>query len=350
MMAWGTAVMVWLGLMAVLLAMAGYFAWSLADETAPTLAGCLIGLMLLNCMQVLRYGNVAGIAVSLCVIATWCFVKERNTVAGVLLLAVSLALKPHDSGFVWLYFLLAGGVMRKRALQTLGVTAIIGILAAIWIAPSSPRWLQELHTNHEIAAQVGGTSDPALTGLSSGGTQTILALQAVFSYFLKTPHAYNLASFLVAGGLIAVWAFVVLRRRTTPEATMLAIAAIAVLTLLPIYHRPYDAKLLMLSIPACAMLWAKGGANRWMSFAFTLTAVLLTSEIPLAALLISTKALGISASLPANHSVVVQLLPPLALLAMGSYFLWMLVRYVPSPPLHARQLATAGVVRNGVNK
>jgi len=25
------------------------------------------------------------------------------------------------------------------------------------------------------------------------------------------------------------------------------------------YHRPFDAKLLLLAVPACAMLWAEGG-------------------------------------------------------------------------------------------
>ncbi len=41
---------------------------------------------------------------------------------GILCLAVSLAIKPHDGGLVWLYFILAGGAFRKRALQSLVVT------------------------------------------------------------------------------------------------------------------------------------------------------------------------------------------------------------------------------------
>ena len=39
-------------------------------------------------------------------------------------LAISLMLKPHDAGLVWLYFLLAGGIYRKRALQALVADAI----------------------------------------------------------------------------------------------------------------------------------------------------------------------------------------------------------------------------------
>jgi hypothetical protein len=337
---WETAQTLWLWLSAGLLVVSGYLVWSLADNAVPAMVGCLIGFMLLNCVEILWMGNVAAVAVSLCVIATWCFVKERYAAAGVLLLAVSLALKPHDSGFMWLYFLLAGGAMRKRAMQAVSVTAMIGVLAAIWLAPCSPHWLHELQRNNQIVTQVGGTSDPSLSGVASGSIATILDLQAPLSLFLKAPAAYNAVSYTVIGGLIAAWAFFVLRRRTTPELTKVAIATIAVLTLLPVYHRPYDAKLLMLSIPACAMLWAESGPKRWIPFAFTATAVLLTSDIPLVALLGLSKALGIA--LPGDRSVLLLLLPPLALLAMGVYFLWTLWRHVPDAQLQARVFAAIG--------
>jgi hypothetical protein len=337
---WATAQMLWLWLSAGLLVLAGYLVWSLADNAAPVMVGCLIAFMLLNCVEVLWMGNVAAVAVSLCVIATWCFVKERFAAAGVLLLAISLALKPHDSGFVWLYFLLAGGLMRKRALQAVFVTAIIGVLAATWLAPSSPHWLHELQQNNKLVSQVGGTSDPSLTGLASGSIATILDLQAPVSLFLKAPAAYNAVSYVIIGGLIAAWALLVLRRRATPEFTKVAIATIAVLTLLPVYHRPYDAKLLLLSVPACAMLWAEVDQKRWVPFAFTAGAVLLTSDIPLIALLGLSKALGIA--LPGDRSVLLLLLPPMALLAMGIYFLWMLWRHVPDAQLQARVFAAIG--------
>ena len=51
--------------------------------------------------------------------------------AGILCMAVSLAIKPHDSGLVWFYFLLAGGVYRKRALQTLAVTVLLALPAIL---------------------------------------------------------------------------------------------------------------------------------------------------------------------------------------------------------------------------
>jgi len=44
--------------------------------------------------------------------------------AGILCFAISLAVKPHVAGMVLLYFLLANARYRKRALQTLAVTAL----------------------------------------------------------------------------------------------------------------------------------------------------------------------------------------------------------------------------------
>ncbi len=103
------------------------------------------------------------------------------------------------------------------------------------------------------------------------------------------------------------------------------------LTLLPVYHRPYDAKLLMLAIPACAALWAAGGVQRWLAMACTLAGVLITTDIPLALLAAYTQTRV--AGLAAEKSVLVLLLPPLFLLAMGCcYLLMFLARTSPARP------------------
>ena len=60
-------------------------------------------------------------------VAVWCFIRERFVPAGILCLAVSLAVKPQDAGLVWLYFLLVGGVYPKRALQTLVAMLALGL-------------------------------------------------------------------------------------------------------------------------------------------------------------------------------------------------------------------------------
>jgi len=275
---------------------------------------------------------LAGIAVSLCVIAAWCFLRGRYALGGVVVLAISLALKPHDSGFVWLYFLLAGGALRKRALQTLAVVGILGLFAAIWIAPSSPHWIQELHRNLTVGSARGGLNDPGPSGLSNGIVAQIISMQAVIGVLRNDPRFYNLASYLIVGSLILVWSLVVLRRRTSSGGTRLALAAISVLSLLPVYHRPYDAKLLLLTLPACAMLWTERGPTRWIALALTSAGIFLTSDIPLGLLLIYTKGLSISASTLAGKMMTVLLLrpTPLILLTVGCFYLSVYIRYAPA--------------------
>jgi Glycosyltransferase family 87 len=320
-LSYSVAQAVWIGLTIVLLSLAGYAIWTLADSGGRMIAGCLLCIVLTNSQQMFMVGNVAGIVVSLCILAGWCFLKDRYVPLAVVLLAVSLAFKPHDAGFVWLYFLLAGGVMRKRALQTLALTGAIGLAAAMWMHPVSPHWLQELHVNHVAVAGVGSTSDPSMAGITSGNVGAILDLQAAMSFISSNPRFYNMATYLIVGPLIAGWGWVVIRRRMTTDTALLALAAIAVLSLLPVYHRPYDAKLLLLTLPACAKLWSQGGARRWLSFGFTTAGILLTSDI-VQALIVCSFVKPVMAALPAHKVVALSLVPPLALLAMGCFYLW----------------------------
>jgi hypothetical protein len=85
--------------------------------------------------------------VSLSAVAVWCFLRERFVLAGILCLAVALAVKPQDSGLVWLYFLRAGGVYRKRALQTLLATAVLSLPGVLWVWHASPHWFAEWQSN-----------------------------------------------------------------------------------------------------------------------------------------------------------------------------------------------------------
>jgi hypothetical protein len=330
MLPWGVAQTLWWVATAGLLVLAGYLTWSSGEDAAPLLSGGLIGWVLYNSVMLFVAGNIAGIAVGLCIVATWCFLSQRFIAAAVLLFAISLVIKPHDAGFVWLYFLLAGGVMRKRAFQTFAVAAILGVLAAIWIAPVSPHWIEELHKNHITLFQRGGINDPGLSGTSTGSLEPIIDLQAPLSVLWNEPHFYNLASYLIVGPLIFTWALMVLRGRSSPRRDRLALAAIASLSLLPVYHRPYDAKLLMLTIPALAMLWAEGGLRRWLAVALTVSGIVLTSDAPLAG---PFNYANLSTSTFVGKMMIVFLLEPapLILLAMGCFYLWAYAQPVPNP-------------------
>lgn len=335
---WSVTSILWVWFSALLLALAAWLIWDLGAGRAPAIWACLAGFMLANCQQLLATGNVAAAAVCLCVIATWCFLRQRFVWAGVVLLSLSLLLKPHDAGFVWLYFLLAGGTLRKRAWQTLAITAVLGLCTAFWISRISPHWAAELHRNISFEVARGGIDDPGPTGAHQNTPAPVIDLQAAISIFKDEPGFYNLTSYAIVGVLVLLWIVTVLRKRRSPHDALFALAPIAALTMLPVYHRPYDAKLLLLTLPACALLWAAKAPKRWLAVVLTTAAVIITSDIPLAIDVAIGQSLSPSAStLGGKIATMVLLRPaPLILLALGCFYLWMYMRYEPPadpPPL-----------------
>jgi hypothetical protein len=325
---WGPAHALWMILIAGSFILAAFLMWNTGASHAPVISGGLIALLLVNSMSLLMIGNAAGVVVSLCAVAVWCFIEERFAAAGVLCLAACLAIKPHDAGLVWLYFLLAGGVYRKRALQTLAVTAALAIPAVVWVGQVAPHWMRELNSNLATLSAPGGLNSPDPTTASTGTAAMVVNLQSVVSVFRDDPRLYTSVSYLVCGALLLVWSVMTLRSRPTPARAWLALAAVSALTMLATYHRPYDAKLLLLTVPACAMLWAEGGPMGWLALLVNTAGFVLTGDIPLALLVSLTRSLHVdTAGLPGKMLTVVLARPaPLMLLAMSVFYLIALQR------------------------
>jgi hypothetical protein len=312
------------------LILAALLTWNRAASYTPAITGALICFILANCEAVLATGNPAGMVVGLCVVAVWCFLEERFVWAGILCLAVSLAIKPHDAGLVWLYFVLAGGTYRKRALQTLVVIAVLSLAAILWISAVAPHWLPELHTNFLAQSAPGGQAYPGPSSADTGsGPSMIINLQSAVYVFSDNPLVYNSISYLICGALLLIGLVHTLRTRFSTARAWVALAAIAPLTVLVTYHRPYDAKLLLLAVPACAMLWTEGKPIRWIALLVTAAGIVFTADIPLAILLTLTGNLHIStARLSGEILTVVLTRPtPIILLAMGIFYLWVYLRH-----------------------
>jgi Glycosyltransferase family 87 len=321
MLPWSTAKRLWMMLTVVSLIFAGYLAWNLGADDAPRLSGVLIGFILANTEVVVALCNPSGIAVSLCIVAVWCFLRERFAVAGVLCLAVSLAIKPQDADLVWLYFLLAGGVYRKRALQSLLGSIAISLPSVLWLSHVAPNWLAELRSNLVAFSAHGTLNDP---GPASTDQHTLVNLQVVVSRFVDNPHIYNPVSYLICAPVLIAWIVFTLRTRPSPARARLAIAAIAVLSMLPFYHHLYDAKLLLLTVPACALLWARGGRLGRIALGVNLAAFILTGDISSAILLRLIELLHPARAGFAGWMVRALLVfpAPLILLTMSIFYLW----------------------------
>ena len=329
---WEIAHLLWRDLTIGGLILAAFLMWNLARKYSSGVSLILICVILANCEILLALGNPSGIVVSLCVVAVWCLFKDRFAWAGVLCFAAILAIKPHDVGFVWLYFLLAGGIYRKRALQTLLVTAVLGLAAILWVAPIAPNWMQELHFNHLAISGPGGISNPGPTNPYYGIFQVNpIDLQSTISTFRDDPRIYDPVSYLVCGALLLVWSVRTLRLQFSQRGAWLALAAVVPLTMLVTYHRPHDAKLLLLAVPACAMLWAEGRPIRWLALLVTSAGIVCTADIPLTILTDLVKAQRISAAgLPGEMRPWVLMTPaPPILLAMSIFYLWIYLRREP---------------------
>ncbi len=322
---WAPAHILWMILTAASLVFAGFLMWNFSANYSPLISGAMICFILANSEILFLLGNSAGIIVCLCVIAVWCFLRDRFVWAGVICLAASLAIKPHDAGFVWLYFLLAGAPYRKRALQTLLATAVLAVLAIIWITPIAPHWLHELRFNIVTAC---GPNNPELTTAVRTGPSMIINLQSVIYMIRDDPRIYNSVSYLVCGSLLLIWSVCTLKSRFSQRKIWLALAAVVPLTLLVTYHRPYDAKLLLLTVPACAMLWAEGGPIRWVALAVNTAAIIFTSDIPLVILMLLYHDQHISTAWHFEQIFMAMLMrpTPLILLAMSIFYLWMYMR------------------------
>jgi hypothetical protein len=332
---WGAAHLLWSLFTAASLIFAAFLMWDFGADYSPAISVGLICLILANSELLLLSGNTAGIVVSLCVVAVWCFLRERFVPAGILCLAVSLAIKPHDAGLVWLYFLLAGGVYRKRALQTLLVTGILGLSAFLWVSHVAPHWMQDWQTNMSAILAHGGLNEPGPASPAGRLPGRIFDLQAAISVFWNDPRIYNAVSYLVCGALLLVGAVRTLRSHFSQRSAWFALATVTVLTMLVTYHRSYDAKLLLLAVPACAILWAEGGAIAWLALLVTTAGIVSTADIPLTILAILTKNLQISTTgLSGQIRTLLLIEPvPLILLAMAIFYLWIYVRRDPEKGL-----------------
>jgi hypothetical protein len=211
------------------------------------------------------------------------------------------------------------------------VTGVIAIAAILWVTSIAPHWMGELNSNMLATSAHGGINDPGPASASGRYAYMIIDLQAAISVFRDDPSIYDPVSYLVCGALLLAWSVRTIRARFSPARAWLALAAVVPLTMLVTYHRPWDAKLLMLAVPACAMLWAEGGKIRWIALLVTTAGVVLTADIPLTILVIFTRDLSINtASLSGQILKAVLTRPtPLILLLMSIFYLWIYLRRDP---------------------
>jgi len=254
---WRSALIAWLVVSGCLFVTSTFLIADICCQWDSGIPIILLGVFLATSTLLLTTAQPSAVAISLCVIGVWSLVRDRWIGLGVISFALSLAIKPQIGGPLLLYYLLSRSNNRRRAVMIVVATVILCLPGIFWAAnsPAASNWPHELHTNIAASSKPGQINDP---GPSSYNAPLIIDLQSVIALFDNNPSSYNRVSWGIVGALIVMWGFAAWWGRPSLEKDLLGLATIACLGLLPIYHRHYDLRLLIVTFPACALLMVKG--------------------------------------------------------------------------------------------
>ncbi len=231
----------------------------------------LLAVFTFSSTILLMLGQISGLVIALLTIGFVCLLRERFAGIAVLCLTVAVLLKPHDAAIPLVYLLFAGTRWRKvfLAVALISITFAVVSLLSFNHMPQTAHWLPELRANLAGNAGAGAINNPAdhFHGME------LTNLQAIYALFDSSAVFYNdatIASFFV---LLIAWVVAVFRLRNSLPKHLLAIAAISCLALLPIYHRQYDTRILLLAFPGVAYLLSREGHKLWGALGLSLLAL-----------------------------------------------------------------------------
>ena len=181
--------------------------------------------------------NPAILAVSLTVLTVWAAQRDKKITAG-LLLALALCLKPTVAGGLLLYYLVRR--QWKAVGVTCGIAAIVAALGVSRLAFAGTPWIASYIASTQRMFSTGSLDD--FTGADAIRFNMVNAQVLFYAILRSAPLADHLAK-LVGVGFLGCWLWLSHQRRTASG--LLEISAISVLSLIPLYHRFYDASLLI---------------------------------------------------------------------------------------------------------
>ena len=272
---WRMADRIWLALSTGIFVAGCLLIAGLCFRLAPLTSAMGIGMMLIGSTKPVMLAQPEQLSSGLCAIAVWCFFARRHQWLGTICFAIALAFKPHAVGLIWLFFLLCTEY-RPRALRVLVATILISLPGFVWMSvmPASSHWLHEVRANVAALSQHGMTNDP---GPANPRAVDLVGLQNMLSLVRDDPRSYNSVTYAVCGLLIVAWWVALQRFPPSLERDYLGLAVIALISMLPVYHRDYDVGLLIVIFPGLAML-----ASRVGGLGLAASAITLLAWIPLA--------------------------------------------------------------------
>jgi hypothetical protein len=240
---------VWFALLGAALIAGAAAAIRLSPLPARTFVLCGVSAILWGSGVLVRLGQISALVIGLVAISSMLFLARRHLLGASCLFFLAAALKPQLVIPLLLYFCLPKKT-RKFALSTLVVFAAAFGLSGLLLAsrPQTAHWpadlAEQLHSSATVSA---APVDKLETG--------VVNLQALTALFSANPKIYEALSTVVIAALVVVLAVGLRRLGANPIRDWLAVAAVSILTLVLVYHRSYDMRMVMLTLPALALLW-----------------------------------------------------------------------------------------------
>jgi Glycosyltransferase family 87 len=186
-------------------------------------------------------GNPTILVIGLCAVAIWAAHVRRDVSAGVLF-GMACSLKPQLGAFLVLYYL----VRRRWRLFVTAVATTVGLnlVAVLYLWLRGVSWIQGYLNNARGFVSANNIDD---FSTANPGRFNLINLQVPMFSMTGHSSSANLLAFVVGGCLICAWLYWMFRNQHGSE--LLSLGAISVISLLPVYHRIYDAALL--AVPLC---------------------------------------------------------------------------------------------------
>jgi hypothetical protein len=245
----------WFLLNGCLLVISAVLVLTICPQSQRWLATILLSLILATSGILLVLGQPAALAISLVIIASYLFLRARSLALGAFLLMLSLAVKPQIGGLLAIYFLAQKPYRRYAAIALAGaLTLLVCAGLSLRLHPQSANWTSTLRANLGATLGPGGSADPRQANQEAVGDTN---LQTLTSIFFVEAGTFNLIAYAIFLGLLIAWIIVVPQSNGSLEVHFLALAALSILSLMPVYHRFYDTRLLLLTVPAVAVIFQK---------------------------------------------------------------------------------------------
>lgn len=185
----------------------------------------------------LAAGSIVIVAVGFCTLAVLAVYRQWDITAGIAI-GVAIGLKPQIGLPFLAYYLLR----RRWRVVTTSVTvlAILAATAVFHLAMSHTPWVDNYRYDNRVLFARGSLGDFTESNPLRFG---LVNLQVLLYTFLPDRAGANLAALVITGALGLAW--LLRRRQTGDNDQLLELAALTTLSLLPVYHRLYDASLLI---------------------------------------------------------------------------------------------------------